>query len=126
MGTLLAAGHTLDQVLDLSLDQIGLAVECVTLARMRWLDELLCPLLEGLGPEGARYQPATVEGAQPARRRRASTRTNSTGGEDVVPYAVPGEQGEAGLRMTLAFMGFPVRQVGSPASGESGGEVSSP
>ncbi len=49
LGCLVAAGYTLDQILDMSFDQIALAAECATLHRIGVVEEVLGPLVTALG-----------------------------------------------------------------------------
>jgi hypothetical protein len=48
-GALLASGHSLDQILDMSWDQIGLMGECILIHKYEMLNSLIEPVMVSMG-----------------------------------------------------------------------------
>lgn len=102
---LLSAGQSLPEILDLSFEQIELCVESVLLVKTRAVEELVRPILAGLGDVD--YKPPRVSGAPPP--RQSAARRNREGGYDLRPYAGPDKaRGEQALRSALSGLGVSV------------------
>ena len=92
----------------MTLPQIELAVESIELTRVKHLDMLLSPILEGVG--GSKYRSGSVKraGRTVNSRLRQPMAKNRSGGVDYRPY--DGADGENRLRGGLALMGLRVEK----------------
>ena len=85
---------SLDQILDMTFDQIQLSAMCVTKVKIEFINSIAEPLM---GAFGAEYKPASTDGPAKAASKKKSKMTD----EDRVTA-------EKNKLMGLAQMGIPV------------------
>lgn len=109
LGLLLSCGHPLETILDMTFPQIEASCEAILLVKVRTLDEILRPILAGLGE--VEYKAPRLRGLPLVRgRKKALVRQNRSGGSDFAVYATGDPaKGEAALKGAFAALGFPVR-----------------
>lgn len=92
LGAIFAAGWTVDDLLDLSWDQIALVGECIASYRTESISMVAEPVLAAFGSKSARA--STARRAAEAERRSRPTRSP--------------EERDAALLASLRSAGFPV------------------
>jgi len=85
----MGSGMSLDQIMDMTFDQIQLSASCVVKVKVDFLNSIVEPLM---GAFGAEYKPASTDG--PAKKSKMTTEDKLTA--------------EKNKLMGLASMGIPV------------------
>lgn len=91
----------------MTLDQISLATECIELTRIKHLEMLIQPLMQGLG---GKYKGGKLkrDGKVVSRGSGQTFSKNRQGGTDMRPYN--NKDGEGTLRSGFAFLNIPIHK----------------
>lgn len=73
LGALLGCGWTVDQVLDLSFDQMSEVAKCVYAHKIQMIETVFEPIATGLGGKKAKNRSGKSTGTQQALRRSGMT-----------------------------------------------------
>ena len=92
----MGSGHTLDEVLDMTFDQIQLSAYCITKVKIDFLNGLVEPIMGAMGVD---YKPASTDQGNKPKKKKSKRASMSD--EDKVTM-------ENNKLLGLASMGIPV------------------